>query len=289
MACPGLPTTRSALDPSRDREVRDALEELGFPVQRLTWLSATDPMKRGRSTHCAELADGRRLKARRLESADEARRLLELRIEPSGAFVRPIACRGPVLVEPWIQGRPLAAGEAEARAKEAGALLGGLHASAPGAPEDLATAAWCTLAREEIEGLGTAGRLSAREVAGLLALIRRGDPGRCTAALVHCDFRPDNFLVDDHGRLRVVDNEWLRLDPADWDLARTFSLWRLPEPVREEFLAGYRTAARDEPGARAFWEVVAALWTLRIRREDGPARLEGPLALLRSSGRAEAP
>jgi hypothetical protein len=285
----GSLTTHPAEEPEDDREVRDALDRLGLRTLRLALLSAADPMKRGRSTHRADLEDGSSIKARRLESAEEARRLLELRVGPADRFVRPIAHRGRVLVEPWIEGTGLGAQEAAARAREAGALLGSLHASAFSTPPTrIPTRPWCELAREEIGILGSAGRLSAGEVDNLEDLIHREDPGSSRAALVHCDFRPDNLLVDPRGRLRVVDNEWLRIDPADWDLARTFSLWPMSEPVREQFLTGYRTTAQDDPGSRGFWEVAAALWTLRIRRDDSPARLEGPLALLRRFGRAGA-
>ena len=102
-------------DPTEFPEVREALHRLGFRAVRTTLLSAPDPMKRGRSTHRADLADGRAIKLRRLESAAEARRLLALRIEPAEHFVRPIAHCGPVLVEPWIEGRPIGAEEAAAR------------------------------------------------------------------------------------------------------------------------------------------------------------------------------
>ena len=131
----------------------------------------------------------------------------------------------------------------------------------------------------------SAGRLTAAEVGRLEDLVSRNDPGFGGAALVHCDFRPENMLVDRQGRLRVVDNEWFRVDPAGWDLARTFAQWPMSEPVREEFLQGYRTTAHDESGSLGFWEVVVALWTLRIRFEDPPARLERPLALLGSFAR----
>lgn len=279
----------SATDLAATRDVRTALDALGFRVRRLALLSPVDPMKRGRSTHRVDLEDGRRLKARRLESADEARRLLELRVEPAEHFVRPIAHRAHVLVEPWVEGEPLREAEAEARAGEAGALLGRLHASLRAdAPARIPTASWCALAREELEGLRASGRLTAAEIHALGTRVSRHDPGSCGAALVHCDYRWQNMVVDRRGRLRVVDNEWLRTDPAGWDLARTFGQWPMSGPARQAFLRGYRATASGDPGSLAFWEVVTPLWTLRIRHADPPARLERLLEALRALARGEA-
>lgn len=266
-------------------DVEDALDRLGFGLRRLSLLSAPSAMKRGRSSYRADLEDGRTLKARYLESAEEARRLFELRAEPADAFVQPIARHSRVLVEPWIQGAALGPREAENRAEEAGALMGSLHANPlSGAPARVDTRDWRGFAREELEHLGSTRALAAPEVGNLRALLSQDDPRSGCAALVHRDYCPENLLVDRLGRLRVVDNEWFKIDAAGWDVARTFCLWPMAKRAREDFLRGYRTTAPEEPGSLAFWEVVAALWTLRLRREHAPERLDRPLAGLRKLG-----
>jgi hypothetical protein len=132
---------------------------------------------------------------------------------PADAFVYPIARSSRVLVEPWIEGAALGPREAEVRAEEAGALMGCLHAiPLPGAPARIDTRAWCGLASEALGRLGSARTLAAPEVANLRALLSQDDPGSGCAALVHRDYCPENLLADRLGRLRVIDNEWFKID-----------------------------------------------------------------------------
>lgn len=273
----------SAADRGARREVGEALAALGLPVRRIVSLSPVEPAKRGRSTHRVELEDGRTLKARRLESADEARRLCGLQIRACEAFVRPVGHAGRVLLEPWIEGDRLTARDGEARAREAGALLGRLHASLPrGAAVTVATRPWREQAEAELRRLAAGGDLTGAQIARLAERLARSDPGLDRAALVHRDFCPENLLIDRRGCLRVVDNEWLRVDAAGWDLARSFAEWPMTRVAREEFLGGYRSSGPAPVSAEPFWEIVVALWTARVRRAASLRRRAPPLARLRS-------
>ena len=89
------------------------------------------------------------------------------------------------------------------------------------------------------------------------------------------------MVIDAGGRLHVVDNEWLTVAPAGLDLGHTFSRWPMSADAWGRFLHAYRSASPGDPGPLAFWKIVAALTSARIRLAKAPARLAVPLGLLR--------
>jgi len=264
------------------REIEEALDREGLRPRRSVLISPPDEHKRGRCAYRVELEDGRSIKARWLESAEAASRLFELRAGLEAAFAPATAHHGRVLLEAWIEGVPLSEIDSEARVEEAGSLLGRLHSIEVAAtPPTVGTLEWRERARAELEILGEDGKLGLSEVARLDAELERWDPGTARLACVHRDFCAKNMLVDASGRLRVVDNEWFTIDPAGFDLGRTFTRWPMSDGGWERFLRAYRATARVDPGPLPFWKIVVALWTARIRLNRAPERLAGPLGLLR--------
>lgn len=268
--------------PAITREIEDAFDREGLRPRHSVLISRPEERKHRRCAYRVELEDGRTIKARQLESVEAASRLFELRVGLEEAFAPATAQHGRVLLEAWIEGVPLAELGSEARAEEAGALLGRLHSMELAAgPQTVSTLKWRERTKEELEILVEAGKLGLREVERLDAELDRWDPETARLACVHRDFCAENMLIDPHGRLRVIDNEWFTIDPAGLDLGRTFIRWPMPEGAWGRFLRAYRSTARADPGPLPFWKIVSALWSARFRLNQDPERLAGPLGLLR--------
>jgi Ser/Thr protein kinase RdoA (MazF antagonist) len=265
------------------REIEEALGQLGLRPRRLVLISPLRQHKGKRCAYRVEAEDGRIVKVRQLQTPDEARRLLELRAGLDEAFAPVLARYGAVLLEAWIEGVPLTAVDAEERAEEGGALLGRLHgtALAPDAPSTLSTREWTDGAMSNLHILTDAGKLASGLAASLRAEILERDPGVARAALIHQDFCAENMLLDDGGRLRVIDNEQLTIAPAGFDLGRTFDRWPMSEGAWARFCRGYRSSAPAEIDAIRFWKIVAALKGARVRYQHSPARFAAALASLR--------
>jgi Ser/Thr protein kinase RdoA (MazF antagonist) len=264
-------------------EIEVALHQLGVTPLRIVLVS---PLKQNKGPRCAyrvETDDGRTLKARQVDTPDEARRLVELRAGLEKAFAPALARYDCVLLEEWIEGTPLTALESEARAEEAGALLGRLHARPLDAdvPAMLPTRKWIERAMSDLKILGGGGKLAPSAGAALRAEIVRRDPGAARAAVVHQDFCAENMLIDAGGHLRVIDNERLAIAPAGFDVGRTFDRWPMSAAAWARFRRGYRSAAPADIQSISFWKILAALMGARVRFQRSPARLEAALAVLR--------
>ena len=274
--------------PAVIREVQAALREQGLGACRLVPLSRFQGTKRGRYAFLAEADDGSPVKVRHLAAVEVAEQLERLREGLEPAFAPVLARHGPVLTERWIEGRTPTAEEAEARAEEAGALLGRLHARPAGsaAPAEQGTAGYRASAEADLEQLSGAGELTERETASLLSALGRLDPGSFRSALIHRDFCAENFLIDDRDRLVVIDNEWFEVGAPGFDLGRTFHRWPMSEDGWRRFLAGYGSAAA-EPEALDFWTIASTLFGARVYLRVSPPQLPPLLALLRqlSEGR----
>jgi Ser/Thr protein kinase RdoA (MazF antagonist) len=218
---------------------------------------------------------------RLFESAEEAGALAALRARVRLGFLPPIELRGPLLLEPWIEGESLSLAQAEARADELGGLLGRLHAARPAdAPARISTRERRERAHADLLQLAAAGVLATDVGAALSDDLASRDPGDARAVLVHFDFCPENLLVDPAGQLHVIDNEWLSVDAAGVDLGRTWSRWPLPEAAWRRFLRGYTSAAPAEPAALRFWLIAMAARGASLRLGRPADDLALPLARL---------
>lgn len=262
-------------------EIAAALARHGLEARRIAELAPPDPAKRGRAAYRVELAGGRVIKARRLESAEAARALhaLASRLEP--AFAPALGCAGPVLLEEWIPGAPLADRDPEPWLETAAGLLARLHAtSLDVTPDRVETRRWHEAAAGDLARLAEAALLPLAERLRLEAILDATDPGSAPLVLAHRDFCAGNMVIDAAGTLRVIDNEWLGPHPAGFDLARTACCWPMPVPAWRRFLAAYRAAGPD-PGPLTFWEIAAYAWTVRVRLRRSREHAATALARLR--------
>lgn len=264
-------------------EVTAALEHFAIRPGRVALISPMRDRKGSRFSYRVDAEGGRIFKVRQLDSSERARCLLELRAGLEAAFAPALAYHGCVLLEEWIDGAPLSELDADARAEEAGALLGRLHARALAvdAPAALSTSKRGTQAISNLQILCNAGQLAPSEADALRTEIARRDPGTTRTTLIHMDFCAENMLIDACGHLRVIDNELLTIGPAGFDLGRTFDRWPMSDATWARFCRGYRSSAAAEPEAIGYWKILAALLGARVRYERSPDRLDATLALLR--------
>ena len=57
--------------------------------------------------------------------------------------------------------------------------------------------------------------------------------------VIHGDFYPENLVIDESGIFMCVDNETMRIESLDYDLARTWSHWTMHPEQANAFLKGY--------------------------------------------------
>jgi thiamine kinase-like enzyme len=269
-------------------EIAFALERAGLRARRAQPLARLDAGASGRALFKIELEDGRVLKARRLEDAAAVRRLCAIRRELPAAFAPVVDASGRVLLEAWIEGKQLDACPSAEQIAEAAALLASLHARAQlaGRPlhERRSTRDWRERSEADLAQLLAAGAIDAGCAQRARAGLERLDPERAIFGLVHSDFCGENLLIDGAGRLRVIDNERLRVDALGFDVARTRHRWPLPPHAWGDFCDAYAAASPfSEPLEHvAFWELVVVVKSARLRLRIDPARAPTPLARLRT-------
>lgn len=264
------------------RDIDAALQQHGLRRREILLISPLQERKGARFAYRAQLDDGRTVKVRHFGNSDAAQRIVDLRADLEEAFAPAIACYGPVLIEAWIDGDMLDPGNAEAWAAEAGALLGRLHmrplaVSTP--PESTRT--WLDHAQTDLGLLRHAAAIGPDEATTMHASLRQLDPRTAQAVLIHKDFCAENMLIDRHGKLRIIDNERLSIEPAGFDLGWTYHRWPMSRSAWGSFCRGYESSGATEPAALRFWKIIAALTCTRVFLQHMPERLPASLAALR--------
>jgi len=271
--------------------VRSALARQGLQCLKIETLSPQGfGKKTGRCTFRIEATNGTLLKARCLESIEEAVRLVEVRSRVSPSFSPVLARHGSVLLEPWIAGDQLSLTLAAARAEEMGSLLGCLHATDLGVKQDcISTQERRERAAGQLATLAQSRVLSTDLSENLRAELHRCDPIQAPSVLVHMDYCPENLVVDPGGSLHVIDNEWLRIDAAGADLGRTYSRWLMTDDAWKRFMDGYSKTAPAHPGPLRFWQIVMAAAGAIVRLRKSAEELAEPLTRLRELAGAATP
>jgi Ser/Thr protein kinase RdoA (MazF antagonist) len=204
------------------------------------------------------------------------------------SFTAVIARHGRVLIEPWIDGEALPAVPGPQHLAAAGALLAELHAKPTLGDRRLhdkcPTAHHRRLAEERLRIVGAAGALEAEDIVRLRRALERWDPLCAIYGLTHLDFCGENMVIDRTGRLRVVDNDRLRVDALGYDLARTWYRWALPSPEWEAFCLAYtsRLPFPSSIDALRFWKITAAAQSAELRLRAYPEKAGVPIHCLRA-------
>lgn len=285
---PTAPSPGSAGRAIVDADVAAVLAGIGARATGAVRITGLPSSRSDHATFRVTLDDGRVVKTRRLSRAGKARRFVGLARGLASAQLAPIlAHEGRICVEGWIDGVPLSAlppcGE---RLRAAADLLGALHATRRlqgrrvarrGAPARVLQRAERQLGR-----LAAAAVLTPARAAELARVLRSATPARAPIGLIHGDFCAENLVEDARGRLVAVDNESLRLDFLDFDLARTWARWPMPDPDWDAFLARY-ARWRGEPvdaAAAPFWRAAAIVKSLHLRTARRTALRDAPLRRL---------
>lgn len=272
-------------------EVATALQRLGFEPADARLVSPLGASKGRRCAWRVEDARGAVAKVRLFEDADAAARVCVLRQGREPAFSAVAGRDGAVVLEEWVDGRPLSATEASDALPWAASLLARLHAvSLPtGEAATVDATPWRDGARADVERFAAGGLLPRTEADRAARHLSRLAPERTRAVVAHLDLCPENLVVDRRGDLHVVDNEMLAVRPPGFDLARSFHLWPMDEPAWRRFLDAYR-AAGGSADDLDFWRLVALALGGRIFLERAPARRDDAIRrLLELSHRLEAP
>ena len=214
------------------------------PVEVLT-LTALPSEDFGRASFRFTYPDGSVRKGRRMISVESARRACALRslIDPRHMPAL-LGAQGVALLTQWSEGSAPSPRDPKVL-RAAGALLGRVHATA--VPRELALEygfpidGWPRRLERNLLTLVELGALSRDAAARALEMAQSRAPSDPPRGLVHCDFCPENLVVDRLGALQMIDNENLTIDALPFDLARTWYRWPLASGYAESFWAGYRT------------------------------------------------
>lgn len=263
----GLGTDLSALIETLGTRVVESLPITGLRSRTFT-----------RATFRLTLADGRVLKARRLDSpadADRIRTVVARLGRPE--LPRIVAHRGAALLEEWIVGEPAGQSRADlAFIERCGGVLGTIHTTPletpqvhpETRPEPAAHYDRVECAIAELLRLGV---LSAGVAAALRTVAREHLPTEIAFGFVHRDFCGVNIVRGPGGAPFVIDSGSVGVDAIEFDLARTWYRWPLRSTQRRAFDAGYRAHRHRAGGTEQFpfWAVVvlseATLFRIRAR------------------------
>ncbi len=269
-------------------DVLDALTHAGLRPREADVLSAATAPQGPRTLYRVSLDDGRTVKARRLESEDEAAHHQAIRAGVPAAFAAVLARSGAVLIEEWIEGRSLAAAPPDASlVREAARLLASLHAIPRADGRDLpcfvSTSGWRSRAEVRLDEVCAAEVLDADAAVVLRNALGALDPGRAEAGVVHLDFCGENMVVDREGRLRAIDNELVRIDASGFDLARTRYRWALDDAAWRAFEDAYAGAGRGRAAFAhlRFWRIVSTVLSAAYRLRTSHLDRFGPAESLR--------
>jgi aminoglycoside phosphotransferase (APT) family kinase protein len=265
-----------------------ALSTLGVHARSARIITGVPSRVSARATVRVTLTDGRIVKVRRfrrLANAKRYRRLVpSIRHLPLPAI---LFSRGRITVEEWIEGTTLAdLRPTRKRLRAAADILGTLHAiDKLGHRRRIAlapTRAFVAGVKRRITSLATARALLRGEAEILREAVGRLAPATAPTGLIHHDFCAENIVENRRGRLYVIDNVGIDLGFLDFDLARTWYRWPMPDAWWRIFLAQYATWRPAPLTAGApFWRIAAVVRSARFRLTQRSPEVATPLRRLR--------
>jgi aminoglycoside phosphotransferase (APT) family kinase protein len=231
--------------------------------------------------------DGTVAKGRRVTSAGRAERCERLiRLLEHPPFPRVRRRAGSSMVLDWIPGRTPAELSA-CHAYSAGEIQGTIHTTE--VSDELVADAMLE-ERGGLERLSTRvdtlvqmGLLEEEEGRRALDLAREHRPAAPECGLMHGDFCAENFIVDDRGVLWVIDNETLKVNCLDYDLAKTCYRWPMSPALRREYLRGYRQHRSTSSFEKHFHHFIirATVSSAYFRAVRGTKGVDVPIAAFR--------
>ena len=260
----------------------------GVPLAKLSAITSLPSPVRTRAAYAIELADGTRLKGRRLKSEQRAEAVVRLRARVGAGFAPILARRGEAMLLAWIEGRGLASLDVlpASLLRHCGAWLGALH-RLPAVPIASGTAAspgehFAKLERN-LALLLEAQLLDEDLARRALAAAEAARPETVSLGIIHKDYCPENLVLTADDCLVCVDDASLSTGPHDLDLARTWYRWPMQPGDAVHFAGGYQEhrSLADFLRHFRFWAtcVVVASAVTRVRSHVPGARI--PLERLR--------
>jgi aminoglycoside phosphotransferase (APT) family kinase protein len=245
-------------------EVADALVALGVEPASAV---AVGGWRAGRMTYRITSADGRVVKARRLQGRIKPARAAALAAAVGDPCIpSPLTVAGRVTIEAWVEGTPLSEQRlCNAHVDSAADLLGRLHAhpAVPGfgTPGHRNVRVLVARVERQLDALTAAAALSRVDRGRLLEVVRDGLPDRAAWGLTHGDLCPSNLVITPAGGLVSVDNEGITFNFLDFDVARTWCRWPMPARSWTRFVRRYASWGRSafELGSARAWYTAAAV------------------------------
>jgi Ser/Thr protein kinase RdoA (MazF antagonist) len=247
-------------------DVTRALGELDLEPVSFTPIGGYPRWRRGRVTYRVDLAGGEVVKVRRVtrpRTSLGAAALLRALDDPDLAAPRFAA--GRVTIEDWVDGVAVATDDPDGTHVDAAAdLLARLHARTALPDRRFqrigATAPLRVKTERRLAVLQDAGVASVAEVRRLVATLDTELPDRAARGPVHGDLCAENLVVTPDGQVVSIDNERVRIDFLDYDLARTWVRWPMPAVSYERFERRYASSGRTPPATpeAMAWRVCAA-------------------------------
>lgn len=243
------------------------------------------------STHATfriTLANGCRIKARRMKGIAKARRFARVRRAVSYTQLPTIiAAEGKIVVEEWIEGTPLSELQLSCeRLEQAAKILGELHATTSLEGRSLlrsrSTEAIRRRVERQLQSVRDRGAITEAEQEHLLNMVDTFAPERAVVGLTHNDLCAENLVEDEDGHLYAIDNEHMKLDFLDFDLARTWYRWALPKQAWGTFLSRYgKWSSLPSSESEPFWRIAAIAKSADLRTAKRISNSDVPLDKLR--------
>ncbi len=249
------------------------LATIGIPVRAVVALPGFWPVGPPHGSYRLDLVDGRTVKLRQSISTARAREYaLLVRDMADPRLVRVLARRLDLTLEEWVPGVSLEKAAIRDEHVTAGAaLLGSIHAVERTGARAVGETAPTRPVREALETdlrtLCDVGAIDEDRARQLLTAAARHDPRVAATSVIHKDLCPENLVVDSHGMLRAVDNEWMTIGPTGFDLARTWYRWPMPARMWRTFLSVYARFADPGPALEhfTFWRIAVVAKSARVR------------------------
>jgi aminoglycoside phosphotransferase (APT) family kinase protein len=269
----------------------------GVPLAKLSAITGLPSPVRKRAAFAVEFADGTKLKARRLKSAQRADAVVRLRDAIGAGFAPILARRGDAMLLEWVEGRTLASLESipGELLRRCGRMLGALHRlPCESLPDGTSESPGELLAKLERDmDLVRSAQLvdpdlSRRALAGADA----NRPEEPTLGIVHKDFCAENIVLASDGSLVCVDEATLSTGPHDLDLARTWYRWPMQARDSAHFAGGYQEHRSLGGFLRhfRFWATCVLVGSAATRLRSASPGAQAPVERLRQlhDGRLEA-